>query len=129
MPVYLNQLRNGDMFLTFAKSREEAVAHFLRDACVEDVDVVELKETDHLTISFGLNDDGSLRVDDYGPFEEAYRICYPRVIEALRGNPIGCPSVTSADAVKRAVDDETRVRKMSRLSRRLEREAARKAEE
>lgn len=129
MPVFLTQLRNGDVLLTAAADRAEAVAHFLRDACVEDVDVVELKETEHLTFSFGLNDDSSLRVDDYGPFQEAYRICFPSVMTVLGGNPIGTPSRDSEEAMRKTVQHETRFRKMSKLSRRLENEAANKAKE
>ena len=71
-----------------------------------------------------MNDDSSLRVDDYAPFQEAYRICFPSVMKVLGGNPIGMPSRDKEEAMRKAVLHETRLRKMSKLSRRLEKEAA-----
>ncbi len=47
----------------------------------------------------------------------------------LGGNPIGVPSRDSEEAMKKVVQHETRFRKMSKLSRRLEKEAANKAKE
>jgi hypothetical protein len=123
MPVFFTQFRDGDFAITFGNDREEALAHLRTEACVDDIDIVELQERDHLTISFSLDEDSSLRIYDYAPLHEAYRICFPSVVKALCGNPIGCPSVDGAKAVKKAVQYETRLRPMSKLSRRLEDEA------
>lgn len=124
MPVFLSQWRDGDCTIVAAKDREEAIRILNETACLDDVDVVELK-TPHLSVTLTLAPNGDLRLPEYTPaIEEARAICYPRVVEALQGMP---PSMVIDSAqqqeIASIVGDETELRPISKLSERLRREA------
>jgi hypothetical protein len=124
MPVYLTQWRDGDVTLVFANSLDEAMKLFDQTACLDPVDVVEL-ETPHLTVTLSLAPSGKLTLPEYTPaIEEAKRVCFPRVIEALEGlHPDVVTDPAHVERVRRIVDHETKMRRMSKLSRRLRSDA------
>jgi hypothetical protein len=123
MPVYLTQWRDGDLTLVSADSLEEAMKVFDQTACLDEVDVVELK-TPHLSVTLTLAKNGDLRLPEYTPaIEEAKQVCFPRVMEALQGLYPGVDTDPAHLAeLAQIVEDEQELREISKLSERLRRE-------
>ncbi|MEW6488713.1 MAG: hypothetical protein AB1578_12475 [Thermodesulfobacteriota bacterium] len=82
MPVYLCRWPNGDVSLVEAQDPEEA--SILLDE-VGNADEAELHHLADLLVSFRLDDEGSLQVDQWGEAcrKEVYEVAYP-ALEAAR---------------------------------------------
>lgn len=108
MPVYLCRWSNGDVSLVEAQDAEEA--SILLDE-VGNADQAELHHLVDLLVSFRLDDEGSLQVDQWGERtrQEVYEVAYP-VLQAARSEALEKgwePGVRPLPArVKAAVEHE-----------------------
>ena len=122
MPIYLTQWRDGDFSVTAADSLEQAHTHFYKIACLDLEDIRQLEAPD-LTVTLSLDQKGNSTFTHYeGAVEEARRVCYPRLVEALGGmSPDHITGTARVAEIDRIVDDETRLRRRSKLSKHLAR--------
>ncbi|MDQ3212696.1 MAG: hypothetical protein M3Q85_08485 [Acidobacteriota bacterium] len=126
MPLYLTQWRSGDVSLTAANSRDEALNTFGKVGCLDSWDVYELKANE-LRLDLTLTDEGALVLNNYDEtVEELLQVCFPELVPAMKGYPSEILPRELRPVIKKIVRDALKLRRESKLSAKLRREGKRK---
>jgi hypothetical protein len=120
MPVYLKQWRDGDFTLLYAKDLEDALRILDDQACIEPHTVLQLNAGD-LNVTFTLRENGELVCRELSPaVEQAREQCYPELMSILKDyRPDLVTDPRQKELIGKAVDDEVKIRKESKLDTRL----------